>query len=242
MAAAEPHASTLIDGDGACNAFPGYAVAGHAMLAFYRKGVGHLSSGGRLYVARSRDDGATWEHELLVGPCGETGGVANDDIRDAGAAQMDTGFPGGGGAFEAAPIEFADGRLLVPGHGADDAGEPLYIRVLESRDRGETWSDTGAALRSSAGNEWNEPWACPVGDGRVLLLIRDETDYIAKASWSSDGGRTWSDPAPALPACNSRPACLALPGGKLLALYRQERDSAGGASDLWFVRFAVGPG
>ncbi len=339
MSLAAPVASTLIDGDGSYNAFPGYAVgASGALLAFYRKGAEHLSFDGRLFRATSRDGGASWEPGLLVEPCGETRGEANDDIRDAGAAtltdgrvlvifnqrasgqktpantswvihsddggltwspprQMETGFSGADGAFEAAPVELADGRLIVPGHGADRPGDRLYIRLLESHDRGETWSDLGVALKSATGNDWNEPWACQLADRRVLMLIRDESDYVAKATWSLDGGRTWTAPVPAVAACNSRPACVALPNGELLVLYRhhgrpwptcarssdggaswkepgswpqpgaqgsftyaqwqlldaadgpaatavmgQERDAAGRACDLWFIRFGIGLG
>lgn len=262
MKAPTPVSSSLIEGDGAYNAFPGYVVAANGdLIALYRKGETHLSFDGRLYKATSRDGGRSWERELLSEACGETNGAANDDVRDVGAAtladgrilaifdqraggdqlggntswvihsddhgktwsvprQMVTGFSVGLSCFEAGPLELAGGELLVPGHGADRTGLDAYIRLLKSLDRGESWSDLRVRIESPVASEWSEPWICGLEDGRLLMMIRDDADRTAKACWSSDAGRTWSVPRPALGGCHSRPACLATPGGEVLALYR----------------------
>ena len=120
-----------------------------------------------------------------------------------------------------------DGRILVPvarhQYNSDgtkiDFGKSADVFCLISDDAGKTWRE-GAKAPASEGVIYQEPGLCALADGRILMYMRTESgsQYFA---YSSDGGQSWSQPAPSVLASPRSPALIKrIPGsGNLLAVW-----------------------
>ncbi len=90
----------------------------------------------------------------------------------------------------------ADDTVLVPFYGRRNAGDELLRSwVLRSADKGKSWELLEMAERDDL--SFGEAEVLGVGDGRVISMIRVETDARKNFLWqtfSEDGGRTWSEP------------------------------------------------
>ncbi|MBN2130511.1 MAG: exo-alpha-sialidase, partial [Sedimentisphaerales bacterium] len=119
------------------------------------------------------------------------------------------------------PIQLDDGRLLY-------AGKELWagehrVGVCESDDDGQTWRWL-AEIPTRAGDDhlqYHELHAAQAADGRIIAQIRNHNeanDGETLQSESTDGGRTWTTPAPigvwGLPS-----HLLRLADGRLLMTY-----------------------
>lgn len=82
-----------------------------------------------------------------------------------------------------------NGEILLPLY--DEARWTSH--VLISPDRGRTWEKSND-VSNPGGNL--QPTLMPLSDGRILMHLRDHSGHgIVRKSYSSDGGRTWTDPA-----------------------------------------------
>ncbi|MBK7713766.1 MAG: exo-alpha-sialidase [Bacteroidales bacterium] len=70
--------------------------------------------------------------------------------------------------------------------------------IVSSDDKGATWHyvSTVAAPRAGdpVGEGLVEPAITMLQDGRLLCVMRSGHHFPLYASWSSDNGKTWSDP------------------------------------------------
>ncbi len=126
---------------------------------------------GHNYYRRSDDDGQTWGDQLIVNPRPGYRIVHNDKL-----------------------IQLSTGRILAPEEyqlvttGDDHAG---YISSTTfSDDNGYSWRPSDNEVNMLP-VETQEPHVVELKDGRVMMLMRTYSGYVAR-SYSNDGGKTWS--------------------------------------------------
>jgi sialidase-1 len=89
-------------------------------------------------------------------------------------------------------IQLKSGRLLVPTASSPDVKKDNHFtcRVWISDDAGVTWRVSKGVVDYSKRGAM-EPELIELEDGRILMIIRTQLGHIA-ASYSEDGGNTWS--------------------------------------------------
>lgn len=93
-------------------------------------------------------------------------------------------------------IQLHSGRIIVPISYTPDIGtpDPLWVFCMYSDDEGETWHRSTPDLNCPKRGAM-EPGVVPLGDGRLLMVIRNQMGCIY-TSFSRDRGATWSEPQP----------------------------------------------
>lgn len=181
-------------------------------LAFLaHRHVDGLHGGGLPAISFSEDDGVSWTPARTIGEPEGVWYVMNERM-----------------------IQMKSGRLVVPvshmprGMGAIEGDRNLGLCFL-SDDGGATWrrSTKPADLADTRGMA--EPCVAEVAQGRLLLLARTGRG-CNYASWSGDGGDTWSAPEPTTQtaACSSL-TLKTLPDGRLIVFYNHTEPLAPGA-------------
>ena len=136
-----------------------------------------------MWTTRSRNHGATWSEPQMI-------------------------FKGYTGASNGA-IETRDGHLIVPySHYVNDPGR-LVSQASVSTDGGKTWSLSHNIDIGGAGDHEGalEPCVIELKDGRVWMLIRTTRKFFWE-SFSTDGGKTWSEAKATTIDANSSPGHL----------------------------------
>ncbi len=146
----------------------------------------------RTGIIRSFDDGKTWEQtpRYLTTPFAWT-------------------------ATDGPPLEMPDKSLLLAVYGGANKGNVDKMKsefgLFRSGDRGDTWNCIG---RVKAPYDLDEPSIARLRDGRLIMIARPE----GAVAWSSDGGRTWTEPV-RLPFRMYDPWLLTLKDGTLLCVH-----------------------
>ncbi len=114
------------------------------------------------------------------------------------------------------PRREADLCLEGAGHGEGDANIAL---AFFSDDGGDTWARSACPASLEDGRGMAEPCVAEVAPGRLLMLARTGSG-VNYASWSEDGGDSWSVPEPTtqMAACSSLTLRL-LPDGRPIVFY-----------------------
>lgn len=172
------------------------------------------------YVRRSTDGGRTWSEPAPVGTS-----MAGPDGLPPPAVR-------GWAASHGAAVELPGGDLLLPLYGKPPHHAWQQATVVRSTDGGLTWPAEGETLVAAAdGVHFQEP-TLTVLDGQVVALIRTTLGY-AFLSRSTDGGRSWSTPAPTGMQASSHHALLLRTGevlvtyGDLSPRFSPHRDTVG---------------
>ena len=162
------------------------------------------------WIARSEDRGSTWDAWPMT----------NIPVRQSATQGL---------------VELPSGDLLVTFETFKEYDEPGPWRevsgVLRSRDGGRTWGEMSVAGASDLEGDphdtmWFDPRIATLSDGRLVLFFYafrhgTTTDGPNHVSWSSDGGRSWTKPAPTnLLGQATYP--IALPDGAV-AIFQQRR-------------------
>ena len=149
------------------------------------------------FLLRSRDNGKTW--------------TAPEKL-DANYTQTPHG-----------PILLRDGALLQIGR--THVNGKVAIRVSRSDDRGKSWRMLCPSIPDSDGENngvsqiFCEPHVVECADGTLVGLVRYHgPDNCMRGTLSHDGGRTWT-PMAKTPMLGLPPHLIALPDGKLVAVY-----------------------
>ncbi len=124
---------------------------------------------GSAYVHISDDGGRTWGRTVALDTAPYVGGY---NMRGA--------------------VCLPDGQVVLP-----LCDIPAYERVfvMHSGDGGLSWGRPVAAA-SEPGLLFEEPCPLVLGDGRILLLLRENRTRSLYQVTSADGGQSWSRPAP----------------------------------------------
>lgn len=157
-----------------------------------------------LHAWKSRDDGATFS------PFSEFGVRSDYSLCNATVKRL------------------ASGRLLLPAStaipGSANPGGAFAATVLRSDDDGRTWQEAHRRIHLPKRGAM-EPHVEQAGDGRVLMVLRNQLGQL-HLSESTDDGVTWSDPKPTgLPAPESCPELTRIPAtGDLLLIWNHTFD------------------
>lgn len=200
------------DAAGSYQAFPDACRLnnGEIVCVFYA-GYGHVSlpnreypRGGRICLVRSRDEGRTWSHPVVLYDSPE-------DDRDPHIAQL------------------SDGTLVCSFFTYRNvAGKVEFdTKVVFSHDKGYTWNRRATTV--AKGFAVSAP-VREIAPGRCLLAVYTEGngDTFAAVAESTDGGRHWTVPQPISRHCPTLPDgtetdILRLKDGSLLAVIRSDR-------------------
>ena len=88
-------------------------------------------------------------------------------------------------AVASAGIQLADGTLVMPSQGREEQGKE-FSTVMTSRDHGANW--TVATPAYSGGSECQ---AVQLGDGSIMLNMRNEHERYRAVFTTRDLGKTW---------------------------------------------------
>jgi hypothetical protein len=194
-------------------------------LAFLaHRHVEGLHGGGLPVISFSEDDGQTWTPARTIGEPEGVWYVMNDRM-----IQMKNGpSTGSAGSPQASS---GQGRLVVPvshmpkGLGTYEGDRNLGLCFF-SDDAGETWQRSSKPADLADGRGMAEPCVAEVEGGRLIMLARTGSG-CNYASWSEDGGDTWSAPVPTTQtaACSSL-TLRTLPDGRLIVFYNHVQPLA----------------
>jgi len=123
-----------------------------------------------VYLRRSTDGGLTFGEASLVTDMAGYHVMNNDRV-----------------------VRLSTGRLLVPVAWTEDVEKVNHFtcRTWISDDAGTTWRASKNTV-DYAQRGAMEPECLEMNDGRVLMIFRNQLGHIG-ASWSEDGGKTWSE-------------------------------------------------
>ncbi|HYN95465.1 MAG TPA: sialidase family protein [Pilimelia sp.] len=183
------------------------------------------------YVRRSVDGGDSWAEPVPV-----------ESVMAGVGGRTADGYALGWACSHGAAVELPDGDLLLPLYGtvADDRWQ--RATVVRSTDGGRTWPVAGEVpVAAAADVHFQEPTLTVLPDGQVVALIRTTVEH-AYLSRSTDGGRSWSAPAPTDMPASSHHALL-LGTGEVLVTYgdTSERFSPRRETVGRLVRDPAGP-
>jgi len=128
----------------------------------------------------------------------------------------------GGGIVLGKPLVTRAGDWLEPLDVRNDS--PLAMQtgkskggVLVSTDEGTTWQWRGGWTVREEDHDFDEHCIVERDDGSLFAIIHVKKGLLQ--STSSDGGKTWSDPAPCIEGTRSRAHLRRLASGRLLLIY-----------------------
>lgn len=143
----------------------------------------------------SKDGGKTWSDPVKLGKGKSIGHLI--------------------GPVKNPPIELDDGSLLCP---SSTEHNNWRVHFERSSDGGKTWQVIGPI---HDGEKFNaiQPSILRYKDGSLQVLCRSQESVLVE-SWSSDGGQTWSKPAPtSLPNPNAGTDATTLKDGRQILIY-----------------------
>lgn len=82
-------------------------------------------------------------------------------------------------------IQLADGTLVMPSQGRDEQGKE-FSTIMTSRDHGASWTVAAPAYRGGS-----ECQAVQLGDGTLMLNMRNEHERFRAVAVTRDLGQTW---------------------------------------------------
>ncbi len=120
-----------------------------------------------------------------------------------------------------------DGDTLPPSDRSSQAEVKYMMRsfVLTSHDKGRSWRYLSTIAAPKPGNGVGEGFVEPaltrLADGRLLCILRTGHFYPLYASWSSDGGKTWTAPVETGLDRGCDPCLLTLADGRVALSWGQ---------------------
>ena len=123
----------------------------------------------------------------------------------------------------------ADGKWLLPVHGADSLGDTTYSTLSVSSDEGQSWTRRSVIARSGEINYYETDLVC-LDNGRWVGVIRtNDPPFDSYRVFSDDDGLTWTDPQ-RTGFLGPTPRLFTLRSGALLCAYRDRDPQRPGVS------------
>lgn len=165
----------------------------------------------------SDDDGRSWSEVKLIEPV--------NDPKFMGMSVMRM-------------TETDAGTWLLGSHLADWAVKPFTTQqyLLRSEDKGATWTVLPGARpkgwQAKGFDRMDEGRPLNLGNGKVLFMSRTPQGHLFTA-WSSDDGKTWTEPVPCtLVHPDAPPMLFPLSDGKTLAAFHHNKVPVKDAREL----------
>lgn len=248
--------------DTAYKAFPGMTYLEGRLHLVYRSGASHSSVDGIIKYKYSDDLGRTWSTATSIATPGGSRDLRDPSIVALSSGRLLVGYddcdgsgiplyvsviysdnrgqswsseyqvPVTGMSGECAgtsqPIELPDGSILIPAFG--DNGGNSFCVVFKSTDGGATFP-TQITVASSGSRHYQELQIRLLASGKIVGLMRSDTNVHTWRTVSTDGGATWSSPTDVLTA-SARPDFVEFFPGALLFFGRTDNTN-------FYARWAV---
>ena len=201
-----------IDGwlsDGGVSVLP--LISGRILFVSHRYGTRFAQQGshGVPAMSTSDDDGQSWSPARLL--------VQQDDIyyvMNQRLIQLQEGQHRGRLVL---PVSTRDPNVPLDEYG--EGVHPCLSCCFLSDDEGKTWRLSSGVVREPTQRGAQEPCVAEVGPGQLVLLYRSGRG-CHQASFSGDGGETWSEPEDTSLTAACSPLTLStLPDGQLIVAY-----------------------
>lgn len=140
------------------------------------------SSPGHISVARSKDNGLSWEKAIDINPQ-----ILTSDPNGEQPIKCTSAFASSGRA-----VQLKDGRILFSLVAREEGNKYFKVYAIYSDDGGYTWKSSG----NPASANGDESKIVELSDGTLLMSIRNRTGLLRKFSYSHDRGETWTEPVP----------------------------------------------
>lgn len=152
----------------------------------WQKEPAHIS------VARSTDNGKTWGKMVDINPQ-----ILTTDPNGKQPIKCISAFASSGRA-----TQLANGRIMFPLVVREDGNPHFKVYAIYTDDAGKNWK----VSKNPATCDGDESKIVQLGDGTVIMSIRNRFGSLRKFSFSKDNGETWSNPVPVEglpdPRCN----------------------------------------
>ncbi len=187
------------------------------LMLFYKVGPSPSEWWGMLMT--SADNGKTWSEPRKLG-------------KDSKLGQENANLIG---PVKNKPIQLKDGSILCP---SSSEHQGWRVHFERTTDGGKTWEVIGPIHDASKYNAI-QPSILTYPDGKLQILCRTKESVLAQ-SWSSDGGKTWSEvTATKLPNPNSGTDAVTLKDGRQLLVYNHTTRRGGFPSGRNMLNVAV---
>lgn len=126
-------------------------------------------------------------------------------------------------------LELPSGELLMANYFVDEHEGRRHqgCALYGSEDRGTRWHYR-SLMADVPGIAFNEPALTRTRTGRLIGMLRNDTEPMFYQVVSDDEGRTWSPPLPSgIPGLANPASLLPLPDGTVLCLYGSRRGTKG---------------
>lgn len=185
-------------------------------------------------LARSTDNGATWQSVVQLSSVGTGGGTAPDIATDGGSRWVVVWTN-----YLPSVSEYGDIYYSVS---SDDGATWSPEQVLHpDLARGDKSEDAPARVVSLSSNEWQVVWMSMHSLGGSI-----GNDFDILTSYSRDGGATWSSPgalvaraAKDAAAYDRDPAIATSPTGKTIVLWGSDDSLEGTIGEDWDILMAT---
>lgn len=155
-------------------------------------------AGAGCFFRTSTDGGVTWSAE----------------VRTDGAKPY--------AACSAPAVELANGRLIIPFYGKDNAGDAFdSVYVTISTTSGATWTALKIYNGADVSLNLQEPWICrkPNANDLIMTFRFGTNDRIGSGGTTQTDGLGWSAATPGFTG-TGRPSSVWLSTGEILTIYR----------------------
>lgn len=153
------------------------------LLAIFTHGTGLWYDGpANICVSRSSDNGCSWSEITDI-----SSQIITNDANGPQPIKCIGAFATSGRA-----TQLENGRIIFALVAREKQNPNFKVYAIYSDDSGKTWN----VSKTPASCDGDESKIVQLGDGSLIMSIRNRHGSLRKFSFSNDNGETWSDPLP----------------------------------------------